>query len=177
MASFDTITRQLIKSRRFGVSNRSFSKKDYANISIHDAYNIQKDVISNMGLSVSGWKLGGTNQKTRDLFNVDELYWGPIFDGCILTKSRDISLHCGEVEIALKVNKNIRDIDREIHPNELSKYIDSVALSMEYPQSFISNILDIGVEALVSDCCSSGQCLIGKELPFLEFFDDLFYIE
>lgn len=177
MIGVDEITQKLINSRKLGSLDCDFSVKDYENISINDAYKIQKDIISGMNVSVSGWKLGGTNKKTRELLNVDELFWGPVFDGHILTNSNDISLNSGEVEIAVKINKNIQDLDRDIHSNELSKYIDSVALSIEYPKSFIANFLDIGIEALISDCCGSGQCLIGNEIAFLKFCDKLFMVE
>jgi 2-keto-4-pentenoate hydratase len=171
MLSFVEITQKIIKSRNDRQINENFSKENFSNMSLFDAYSIQKGVIDGLNKRVSGWKLGGTNTKTRNLFNVDELYWGPVFNGCITTNPQDIELYCGEVEIALKLNKNIQSIDVKVDPENLPKYIDSVALAIEYPQSFISNISEFGVQALISDCCGSGQCLISREMPFLEFIN------
>ena len=177
MLNSTEITKEIVTSRKFNIINKNLNKESFSNISIYDAYQVQQNVISNLGLVVSGWKLGGTNSKTRELFNTNELYWGPIFNGCIMTKAQDIKLHCGEIEIALKLNKNIQSIDSKVYPNDLSKYIDSVALAIEYPQSFISNISEVGIQALISDCCGSGQCLISKEVPFSKFRDGIICVE
>ena len=171
MLSFVEITQKIIKSRSDRQINENFSKENFSNMSLFDAYSIQKIVINGLNKRVSGWKLGGTNTKTRNLFNIDELYWGPVFNGCITTNPEDIELYCGEVEIALKFNKNIQSISDKVDAENLPKYIDSVALAIEYPQSFISNISEFGVQALISDCCGSGQCLISTEIPFLEFIE------
>ena len=87
MLNSTEITKEIVTSRKFNIINKNLNKESFSNISIYDAYQVQQNVISNLGLVVSGWKLGGTNSKTRELFNTNELYWGPIFNGCIMTKA------------------------------------------------------------------------------------------
>jgi len=144
-------------------------KESFDKISVKQAYKIQNDIIKSADVGVVGWKLGGVNFKTRDLFSVDELYWGPIFDTCILNNPSELMLYCGEVEVALKFNSNIENLQHNISPDDLNEYIQSAALSIEYPHSIFPNVVALGVSALISDCCGSGQCLLGKEIPFSQF--------
>ena len=148
-------------------------KESFDKISVKQAYKIQNDIIKSADVGVVGWKLGGVNSKTRDLFSVDELYWGPIFDTCILNNPSELMLYCGEVEVALKFNSNIENLQHNISPDDLNEYIQSAALSIEYPHSIFPNVVALGVSALISDCCGSGQCLLGKEIPFDQFSEDV----
>ena len=148
-------------------------KESFDKISVKQAYKIQNDIIKSADVGVVGWKLGGVNFKTRDLFSVDELYWGPIFDTCILNNPSELMLYCGEVEVALKFNSNIENLQHNISPDDLNEYIQSAALSIEYPHSIFPNVVALGVSALISDCCGSGQCLLGKEIPFDQFSEDV----
>ena len=145
-------------------------KESFDKISVKQAYKIQNDIIKSADVGVVGWKLGGVNFKTRDLFSVDELYWGPIFDTCILNNPSELMLYCGEVEVALKFNSNIENLQHNISPDDLNEYIQSAALSVEYPYSIFPNVVELGVSALISDCCGSGQCLLGKEILFSQFY-------
>ena len=142
---------------------------NFDSLTIENAYEFQKEIIKLLGLDVVGWKLGGTNAKTRNTFNVKELYWGPIFKGDMLYDSHKLKLKRGEVEVALKLNSKIVDLTHKIYPNDLSLYIDSVALSVEFPWSVFNSFGTAGVRALVADCCASGQCILGDEIPFGEF--------
>ena len=150
-------------------SNLHGLKECFDKMSVKQAYQVQNDIIKSTDVGVVGWKLGGVNSKTRDLFSVEELYWGPIFDTCILNNPSQLMLDCGEVEVALKFSDNIERIQRNITPVDLSMCIESVALSIEYPHSIFPNVVALGVSALISDCCGSGQCLLGKEIPFSQF--------
>ena len=138
-------------------------------ISISQAYELQKEIIDGAGVGISGWKLGGTNSKTREVFNVKELYWGAVFEGEITNSSSKINLERGEVEIAFKLNKNIETLSDEVTLSELDLYIESVSLSIEYPWSTFKSFGKAGVLALITDCCASGQCLLGRAIPFDEF--------
>jgi len=154
--------------RKNNVSNNC-NNTDFDSITIDQAYNIQKEVIRSLGHEVIGWKLGGTNIKTRNTFNVEELYWGPIFDGNITDKPLELTLKRGEVEVAFKLNSNIDNLDHKICANDLALYIDSVALSVEFPWSVFNSFGSAGVLALISDCCASGQCFVGEAIAFDEF--------
>ena len=167
--NFEKIAAELALARINREKNVTLSYEDFKNLSLSDAYLIQAKVINFLQREVIGWKLGGVNSKTRDLFNVDELYWGAIFDTCILNNSSELMLYCGEVEIALKFNNNIENLQHIISPDDLNEYIQSAALSIEYPYSIFPNVVALGVSALISDCCGSGQCLLGKEIPFSQF--------
>ena len=171
--NFKEIAKEIALSRISKTKNIMLSYEDFKYVSLSDAYLIQAKVINFLQREVVGWKLGGVNLKTRSMFNVNELYWGPIFDKCILNDSSELMMNCGEVEVAFKFNNDIENLIKKITPEDLSDYVQSVALSIEYPYSIFSNVKEIGVSALISDCCGSGQCLLGKEIPFDQFSEDV----
>ena len=146
--------------------NKEESVKD---TSIVDAYEIQKLVVQNIKKNISGWKLGGTNSKTRKNFNVSSLYWGPVFEGNISEESNFINLARGEIEVAFKLHPSIEDLSKVISPDDLSSLVASVALSIEYPWSVFESFGEAGVKALIADCCASGQCLLGASVAFKDF--------
>ena len=165
------ILSEIVELRRDDLVSKKYTKSFFDNISLAESYSIQLGVINALGRKVVGWKLGGTNDKTRKMFNTSELYWGPIFEGRIVKNSEKIHLNCGEVEVALRFDKAIQCVKDAITPLEVENYFDSVALSMEYPWSTIRNVSDLGITALISDCCSSGQCFLGDNISFSKFID------
>lgn len=165
----ETTIKKIINSRE----NRSILLNadlgSLSKISIDAAYDVQKKVINGLRSEVSGWKLGGTNVKTRNTFNVSGLYWGAVLKGGVVKNSTEINLQKGEVEIAFKFNEKIESLNKVINEIELGGYIDSVALAIEYPWSVFEGFGKAGVLALISDCCASGMCLLGEDIPFNEF--------
>ena len=159
----------MIESRKNNIQMEEEDVNNLIGLSIEQAYDIQRIIISNIGLNVCGWKLGGTNIKTRDIFKVEELYWGPVYEGAISNDPSQIDLNCGEVEIAFKIKNDISKSPSIIDSSYLYDYIDSVALAIEYPWSVFKSFGKASIIALIADCCASGQCLISEEIPFEEF--------
>lgn len=165
----DDVANRVVFARRNNKLIESNEIDFLSKLSINQAYEFQKLIISGLKKDVSGWKLGGTNAKTRNVFNVKELYWGAVFNGDIVKESSKLNLSKGEVEVAFKLNSKIESLEKDITSSELGDYIESVALSVEYPWSVFESFGHAGVLALIADCCASGMCLLGKEIPFTDF--------
>jgi len=100
-----------------------------------------------------GWKLGGTNHASRQAFDVSELYYGALSGAEILTspdRAPNLPLADlrGEVELALRIGA-----DGQGH--------DAWCVALEMPSSPITDMLGLGVRALVADRCAAGALLLG----------------
>ena len=100
-----------------------------------------------------GWKLGGTNHASRAAFGVTAGYFGALDRGEILdqpTYAPGFAL-CemkGEVEIALRLDS-------------AGQGYDAWCVALEMPACPISNLLEMGVRALVADRCGAGALVLG----------------
>ena len=157
---------ELVEFRRNRQTVSKSSADAFIGLTIDGAYDLQQQVINDFGVVVAGWKLGGTNSKTRALMNVNELYWGAVFEGQIGSDITQQGLFKGEVELAFKFSKEIENFHSNDRGEDLAAYIKSVALSVEFPWSVFNDFGEAGVVALIADCCASGFCLLGEEIEF-----------
>ncbi|MEE2525866.1 hypothetical protein V0U79_05765 [Hyphobacterium sp. HN65] len=119
----------------------------------------------------AGWKLGGTNTHTRNVFSVQRAYFGPL-------KAAEIAKGEGS-EIALKgliapkVEPEIcvafaADLDPHTHGGDIAALralLDHVALGLEIPDTILADPPGAGVWSLVADRCAAGALVLGERLP------------
>lgn len=135
-------------------------------ISLIEAYKVLKLFLEGGNQTVSAWKLGGTNKKTQDAFNVGEAYYGPIFTSELSTvmgdqgMMPDLRLIQGEAEMAVRLTsfgadkRNAASVDRGL-------IFDQWAVAIEFPYSVFSDLPSAGIAALVVDRCAAGALMLG----------------
>jgi 2-keto-4-pentenoate hydratase len=119
----------------------------------------------------AGWKLGGTNAHTRNVFSVERAYFGPL-------KAAEIAEGDGSQVslaglIAPKVEPEIcvaftADLDPHVHGGDIGALrglLDHVALGLEIPDTILANPPEAGVWSLVADRCAAGALVLGERLP------------
>lgn len=129
---------------------------------LDQAYAIQEAVITELGLKVLGWKLGGTNPKTQTNFNCKSGYLGPIFS--ISEDSPafiDKLAPRGEAELTFRINDKITALNSKQIETDPLYYFDAVYPSLELPYSKINNFHEVGMLPLVADLCGTGHLAIG----------------
>jgi 2-keto-4-pentenoate hydratase len=147
------------------------------NISLIEAYKFVKSFLEGNNQKVAAWKLGGTNKKTQDAFNVGEAYYGPIFASELSTVMGvqgvmpDLRLLKGEAELAVRLTSFGAD-ERNADSNDPGLIFDQWAVAIEFPYSVFSDLPSAGVAALVVDRCAAGALMLGPSqegLPPEEF--------
>lgn len=138
-------------------------------ISKEEGYLIQKNVTKQLGWTVGGWKLGGTNEATRNLFKCNKAYFGPIKEGNIFFAgqlTRDDNLVArgliGEPELAFRLRRDFSNKDSISSPADALKYFDAFAPAFECPVMGSAQIEYRNLGELVADLCGSGFLVLGK---------------
>lgn len=140
--------------------------------SISEAYEIQKDIICQRGVSVLGWKLGGTNAKTQKVFDCKSCYIGPVYSISKGIKSNISSkpYYRAELELCFRISESILEMSLEKIVNDPLQFFDFVYPSAEFPVSNIKNIASLGLNALVADLCGTGHIAIGEGCHISDFY-------
>ena len=147
------------------------------NPNLSDAYFFVKQYLSCHKPTISAWKLGGTNNYTQKLFNVEEAYFGPLFANEIFFIENGkgnlpkLSLLKGEAELALRLSDfGAENLNSESQDANL--IFDAWSVAIEFPYSVFSDLPEAGVAALIADRCAAGALVLGpiqKGLPSKEF--------
>ncbi|MCR9129320.1 MAG: hypothetical protein NXI12_07345 [Alphaproteobacteria bacterium] len=119
----------------------------------------------------AGWKLGGTNALTRNMFSVERAYFGPL-KASEITEGDGAEVSLADL-IAPKVEPEIcvaftSDLDPHTHGGDLTalrSLLDHVALGLEIPDTILSDPPAAGVWSLVADRCAAGALVLGERLP------------
>jgi len=147
------------------------------NLNMGNAYSLVKQYLSCHKAAVSAWKLGGTNNYTQKLFNVDRAYFGPLFAHEVLFIDNvkgnlpQLSLLKGEAEVALRLSSFGAD-SLNSESQDANVIFDAWSAAIEFPYSVFSDLPGAGVEALIIDRCAAGALVLGpiqKGLPSKEF--------
>ena len=123
-------------------------------LDISDAYNIQLRYASKV--QILGWKLGGSNTLTRDIFDVDVPYFGFLQPDQIAFTDREKIVHKHnkfELEYCVWLPENF-DSAYDYKCDEIRNW--HVTFGLEFPHTRIENIPEKGVSHLVADNCASG---------------------
>ena len=151
-------------------------------ISKEEGYVIQKKVTKQLGWTVGGWKLGGTNMATRDLFKGNQASVGPIretniFFATQLTREDNLVVRGlkGEPELAFRLRRDFSKKDRVSSPKEALKYFDAFAPAFECPVMGSAQIEYRNLGELVADLCGSGFLVLGKPQPIARLSDSMDY--
>lgn len=161
------IAREIVGARRERRAlDATFEISTFDKLSLDEAYEVQRNIIATSSEKVIGWKLGGTNEMTRQKFNVNELYWGPILAKRFHTDDEQVALSRGEVELAFQFDGGVEGINGRLECDGLIKVIDKMCLSVEFPWTTINNLDKEGVVALIADCCAAGTAVLGKPVKF-----------
>lgn len=160
--------------RRISSVIKNIGITEYSPQSIEEAYKVQKMVVKKIGWNVGGWKLGGTNQITRDLFQCETAYYGPIEKKKIINAKIQDGFNWdlpgsirGEAEVAFRLSSKIDTLRVLSSLEEVFDYVDAIAPSLECPYSTIPDIETAGLGSLIGDLCGSGYLILGTIIPIL----------
>jgi hypothetical protein len=129
-------------------------------LSLNDAYKIQNRLWKNSE-HVCAWKLGGTNSLTRDLFAINEPYFGFLTSQNLLQSGPKVVEHLDqfELEICFQTPSSFdHNIDYSLEEIMAWKRF----LCLEFPFSKIADIPAKGVSHLVADNCAAGQLFVSQ---------------
>jgi len=165
---FKDFSQKLAKCRAEKFKLHSSDETD--EIFLADAFNIQAQVISLINKEIIGWKLGGTNDGSRNATGFYEVFWGPLFDKTIFSSSATLNdplLLGAEVEIALKVSAqlNVEELS-DFTEVDYGKIFSQVALAIELP---CSSVTSGGGGAIVADLCASGYAVISDSIHYHKY--------
>jgi len=141
------------------------SMRDFA-----DAYAVQNEVFKRDDQAVA-WKLGGVNAATREAFQVDGTYAGPVAADRIMPARpimhpNDFGIQCqGELEILVRLGDVAAFYRGELSVDDV---ITGIAPAMECPASVLA-LPEDGVFALIADCCAAGSVVHGEWVPWQAF--------
>ena len=103
---------------------------------------------------IGAWKLGGTTPLTQKIFNVTELYFGPIYNAEKFEAGATLTLPLTECKVELEIACRIQGDD-----------IDAWTICAEMPSSGIRDLPGRGVTSLVADRCAAGALILGTPQP------------
>ncbi|MDM7984932.1 MAG: hypothetical protein QUV02_10805 [Maricaulis sp.] len=112
-------------------------------------------------------KLGGTNKRTRALFNVSRPYFGSLFasevfeSGAKLLPGNFVSPSV-EPEIVVAFNRPLRATSKPRDTGVLLASLDWVAIGLEVPDTVLTDPPTDGVAALLADRCAAGALVVGE---------------
>ena len=138
-------------------------------ISLEDAYEIQKLSIArrlDRGEKLLGLKMGFTSKAKMEQMGVHDMILGRLTDAMLYEAGSELSrskfIHPrAEPEIAFLIGKDIRE---EITLENVSEYVQSVALAVEVIDSRYEKF-KFSLEDVVADNCSSAAFAIGQWHP------------
>lgn len=169
---------QWIVERRLNPQKLTTNYKNFIPVpaSLKDAYNIQKSVVKKLNLNIGGWKLGGTNKTSREIFSCSHLYCGPIDSKNIILSNTNKYFNWtlptkpqGEAEISFRLSSNIQNLCKLNNKNDVFSYVDALAPSLELPYSVIDKNQNKELSLLISDLCGSGYLVLGDVIPIQRF--------
>jgi len=137
--------------------------------SLDEAYLVQDELAKLLGWKVGGWKLGGTNRGTRQKFGCCAAYCGPIDSRRIIfSQNADFFEWTlpgpirAEAELSFRLSSKIKSINELTSIEDVLKYVDACASSIEFPYCTLPDLEEAGLVGLVADLCGSGYLVIGR---------------
>lgn len=112
-------------------------------------------------------KLGGTNKRTRAVFNVSRPYWGSLLasevfqGGAKLVPGKFISPSV-EPEIVVAFSRPFRATTKPRDIGVLFNSLDWVSIGLEIPDTVLTDPPTDGVQALLADRCAAGALVVGE---------------
>lgn len=137
--------------------------------SINEAYRIQRVNRNKLG-DILAWKLGGSTLTTRQIFNTDSIYFGPIFANNVTFSDNKLKslpiynlLRYGEAEIAFRLSNQINLLDEPSLMRDPNLLVDAIYPAVELPCAPFP-LPDAGLEVLIADMCASGHLILGQAI-------------
>ena len=121
---------------------------------LEGAYGAVLSLTQNSPERIGAWKLGGTTPLTQQIFNVSDLYFGPIYETEVFEAGSTLTLPLTECKVELEIACRIGEDG-----------IDAWTICAEMPSSGIKDLPDRGVTALVADRCAAGALILGPPHP------------
>ncbi len=127
-----------------------------------------KVALASMTTEPAAWKLGGTNQATRDVFGVTAPYFGPLAASDIFESQQTISREAypeplfAEPEIAVAFDRTFEPSQDRRDEKYLLAALAWVAPALEMPSTCLDNVQAAGVKWLVADRCAAGALVVGE---------------
>lgn len=148
---------------------------------LNEAYQLVQGQLDASHLDIAAWKLGGTTTTTQKIFDVEKLYFGPIYGrevqhGSGSAPGFKLFEYKVEAEIALRISTKALDCLKDaarIAQVDHTVLFDAWCVAGEMPSSPIIDMATYGVNALVSDRCATGFLVLATpySLPGLVFPD------
>lgn len=152
------------------------NRLDFIPDSLEQAYLIQDEIAKRLQWNVGGWKLGGTNQGTRRKFGCRTAYYGPIDRHKIISVQNTDRFEWifpgpirAEAELSFRLSGNVNFINKLKSIEDVLKYVDACAPSLEIPYCTISDLGKTGLQGLVADLCGSGYLVTGNPIAIDSF--------
>ncbi|KQW31330.1 hypothetical protein ASE36_03445 [Rhizobium sp. Root274] len=135
-------------------------------LTLAQAYAVQNRLIECLG-PVEAWKLGGATTATRQIFNTQDVYYGPVFAGRVLLAPTTVPQDLlggpkGEAEVAFRLSAAV---EGDALPQDPWALVDRIAPSIELPASTVDDLPRHGLNALIADGCAYGALVLGDALP------------
>ena len=113
------------------------------------------------------WKLGGTTQFVRDIFNIDWMFYGPLGRHEVYEDGQTATVPplpgpVAEPEIAVRLNCDIEPDSAPRSDAQIIKIIDAVAPALDIAAVALEDPASEGVLSLISDRAGTGLVLTGK---------------
>ena len=138
---------------------------------VEAAYDVAVSVVGLLGAEVAAWKLGATTTATRLTFAATQIYFGALLSQEVWSVNENSLppvplILRGEAEIAFRLSADIDSDDIDVAlaapPTQL---FDAWAPAIEAPYSCLTNVVDLGLRALLIDRCSAGALYLGAPRP------------
>lgn len=137
--------------------------------SIDDAYEVQREIISQSNLTPAGWKVGATSNDVQFLFGTDEPITARMFDKYCFKSGSSVpifeSFHPQiESEFAFRMGQDLPSRDETYKRDEILDAVRSLIPALEivacrYEGGFEAQ----GVIALTSDMSANSEWIAGSE--------------
>ena len=158
------LARQINTLRRKNIRN---SFLDFGTeINLHQAYQAAALGVELSNENIAAWKLGGTTASTRELFNAEEVFWGPLLNSEVFFVDTEgllpkLPILNTEIEIALRLSQAW---DGEISVGLQNPFnaFDAWSLAAEFPYSCFDDLPTAGMPALIADRCAAGALFLSQ---------------
>jgi len=120
------------------------------------------------GAEPAGWKLGGTTQPSRHIFGLKRPFYGPYKAGEVHQGGSHIDVSglispLVEAEVVITFRTEFPPDPQPRNVSELSKHLAWIAPALEIPSTPLTDVLGLGIKALVADRSAAGVLAIGKQ--------------
>ena len=138
-----------------------------ADLSLEDAYRLQKDYVQVSGERLCGWKVGATNPAMQSGMGLDGPFAGPLLERFTLESPAECAVVAGkstivEVEFAFRMGEDFSCDGECVDPEALAGAVEAVCPALEVGSLRLPDDLgDPGAALLVADAAGNTALVHG----------------